>query len=221
MVNGLDALSTGVKLMPLSVALILFSIIGSKLVSKKSPYYIVRVGQVLLVLGTVFLLVAVNKDHTGVPFALAMFLGGAGLGLLASQLGNVNMSAVKESQSSEVGGLQGTFQNLGSSLGTALIGSILVASLTTGFINNVAASNLPQSTKDYVSTSVKTVQIVPASDVEQQALKAGYTQQEADEIADIYKESQLGGLREALFFLVIIAVLTIFLSRNIPKTIVK
>ena len=221
MVNGLDALSTGVKLMPLSVALILFSIIGSKLVSKKSPYYIVRVGQVLLVLGTVFLLVAVNKDLTGIPFALAMFLGGAGLGLLASQLGNVNMSAVKESQSSEVGGLQGTFQNLGSSLGTALIGSILVASLTTGFINNVAASNLPQSTKDYVSTSVKTVQIVPASDVEQQALKAGYTQQEADEIADIYKESQLGGLREALFFLVIIAVLTIFLSRNIPKTIVK
>ena len=221
MVNGLDALSTGVKLMPLSVALILFSIIGSKLVSKKSPYYIVRVGQVLLVLGTVFLLVAVNKDLTGIPFALAMFLWGAGLGLLASQLGNVNMSAVKESQSSEVGGLQGTFQNLGSSLGTALIGSILVASLTTGFINNVAASNLPQYTKDYVSTSVKTVQIVPASDVEQQALKAGYTQQEADEIADIYKESQLGGLREALFFLVIIAVLTIFLSRNIPRTIVK
>ena len=221
MVNGLDALSTGLKLMPLSVALILFSIIGSKLVSKKSPYFIIRLGQILLVVGTVFLLVAVNKDLDGIPFALAMFFGGAGFGLLASQLGNVNMSAVKESQSSEVGGLQGTFQNLGSSLGTALIGSVLVASLTTGFINNVAASNLPQSTKDYVSTSVKTVQIVPAADVEQQALDAGYTQQQSTEIAEIYKQSQLGGLKEALFFLVIIAVLTIFLSRNIPRTIVK
>ena len=37
MVNGLDALSTGLKLMPLSIALIIFSIIGSRLVSKKSP----------------------------------------------------------------------------------------------------------------------------------------------------------------------------------------
>ena len=72
-----------------------------------------------------------------------------------------------------------------------------------------------------MSTSVKTVQIVPAADVEQQALDAGYTQQQSTEIAEIYKQSQLGGLREALFFLVIIAVLTIFLSRNIPKTIVK
>ena len=221
MVNGLDALSTGLKLMPLSIALIIFSIIGSRLVSKKSPYFIVRLGQILLVLGAVFLLVAVNRDLTGMPFALAMFLGGAGLGLLASQLGNINMSAVKESQSSEVGGLQGTFQNLGSSLGTALIGSILVASLTSGFITNVSSSDLPQSTKDYVSTSVKTVQIVPASDVEQQALSAGYSQEQANEISDIYKESQLNGLREALFFLVIIAVLSIFLSRNVPKKIIK
>jgi len=221
MVTGLDALQTGLKLMPLSVALIICSILGTKLVSKHSPRFIVRIGQVLLVFGSIFLLAAINRDLTGVPFATAMFLVGAGLGLLASQLGNVNMSAVQEKQSSEVGGLQGTFQNLGSSLGTALIGSILVASLTTGFISNISTSDLPESTKSYVETSVKTVQIVPASSVEQEAINHGYTAQQAQEISNAYKDAQLSGLKESLFFLVIIAILSIGLSRGIPNKVIK
>jgi MFS family permease len=134
MIFKLDALQTGIKILPLSVALIIFSLVGARLVSKKSPKFVVKLGQILLTTGSVFLLAAVNENLTGIPFALAMFCLGAGLGLLASQLGNVNMSAVSEEKSSEVGGLQGTFQNLGSSLGTALIGSIMVASLTTGFL---------------------------------------------------------------------------------------
>ncbi|MGP6170963.1 hypothetical protein ACTU6V_07095 [Microbacterium sp. A204] len=73
------------------------------------------------------------EDLRGVLFAIGMFLAGAALGLLASQLGNVNMSSVTEKDTSEVGGLQGVFQNLGSSLGTALIGSILIGALSTSF----------------------------------------------------------------------------------------
>jgi MFS family permease len=221
MVNGLDALQTGLKLMPLSIALILCSLIGTKLVSKYSPRFIVRIGQALLVVGSIFLLIAVNKDLTGVPFASAMFFVGAGLGLLASQLGNVNMSAAKENQTSEVGGLQGTFQNLGSSLGTALIGSILIASLTTGFISNINNADLPESTKDYVNSSVKTVQIVPAASVEEEALSHGYTTQQAQEISNAYKEAQLSGLKESIFFLIVLAILSIGLSRGIPNKVIK
>ena len=51
-------------------------------------------------------------------------------GLLASQLGNVIMSAAPPDQTNEAGGLQGTAQNLGASLGTALIGAILLIGLT-------------------------------------------------------------------------------------------
>ena len=221
MVLGLDALQTGMKLLPLSIALILFSVVGTKMVLKRSPRQIVRIGQVLLVFGAVFMLASVNKDLTGIPFGIAMFLAGAGLGLLASQLGNINMSAVDESKSSEVGGLQGTSQNLGSSLGTALIGSVLMIALTSGFIANVQASTLPSNVKDYVSTEVKTVQIVPAASVESYAVQSGFSQQEAQEISSIYKESQLEGLKEALFFLVIVALASIALSRNLPKTILK
>jgi predicted MFS family arabinose efflux permease len=100
---------------------------------------------------------------------MAMFLTGAGLGLMASQIGNVNMSAVSPDKTSQVGGLQGSFQNLGSSFGTALIGSILIATMTTGFVTNVQNSTLPSNIKDYVSSNTKTLEIVPSSQVEQYA----------------------------------------------------
>lgn len=221
MIFGLDALETGIKILPLSVSLIIFSIAGSKLVTAKPPRYIVRIGQTLLVVGSVFLLSAVNKDLTGLPFALAMFTLGAGLGLLASQTGNINMSSVSDDKSSEVGGLQGTFQNFGSSLGTALIGSILVATLTTGFLSSVASSDLPATTKSTIQSNVTTAEILPVSDVSKYAVEQGASQQEADQIADIYKEAQLQGLKEALFFLVVISILSIVLSRNIPNKLIK
>lgn len=220
MVLGLDALETGIKIFPLSVALILFSVIGAKLSAKRTPKQIVRLGQVLLIIGSIALLGSIDPTMSRISFAVSMFMLGAGLGLLASQLSNINMSSVSEDESSEVGGLQGTFQNLGSSFGTALIGSVLVASLTTGFLTSVSTSNLPQSTKNTIQQNVKSAEIVPASEVETYALAQGASQQEATEISQLYKESQINGLREALFFLVIISVLSLILSRNIPKTLV-
>ena len=64
-----------------------------------------------------------------------MLLIGLGVGALASQLGAVTVSAVPDEQSGEVGGLQNTATNLGASLGTALVGSVLIATLSTAALS--------------------------------------------------------------------------------------
>ncbi len=220
MVLGYDALETGKKIFPLSIALILFSIIGTRMANKRSPRQIIRIGQVLLVGGSISLLASLTTTLSSLPFACAMFLVGGGLGLLASQLGNVNMSAVNESQTSEVGGLQGVFQNLGSSLGTALIGSVMIATLTSGFLTSVAASSLPTSTKDYISTNVQTAQIVPSSEIVPLATSKGATTAEAEQLATIYGDEQLNGLRQAAVFLILLSLISILFSRNIPNKLV-
>jgi MFS family permease len=221
MVLGLNALDTGVKILPLSVALITASIIGNRMIRTRSPRQIVRYGQYLLVIGSAFLMSSLDINLSSINFGLAMFTVGAGLGLLASQLGSVNMSSVSEDKSSEVGGLQGTFQNLGSSLGTALIGSVMVASLTTGFLQSVDSSNLPQSTKTTINSNVKTAPIMPASQVETYAQQKGASNSEAQEISQIYMQSQLSSLKESAFFLVVLSVLVIALSRGIPSQVLK
>ena len=69
-----------------------------------------------------------------------MALLGVGMGLIVSQLGNVVQSAVGEDDRSEAGGLQYTAQQLGSSLGTALIGAIVISGLVVSFSSNVEAN---------------------------------------------------------------------------------
>lgn len=220
MTLGLDALQTGIRIFPLSVALVLFSIVGTALTKRMSPRTIVRIGQLLLVFSALVLLGSATSDLRSGLFAVGMFLSGAALGLLASQLGNVNMSSVSAKETSEVGGLQGVFQNLGSSLGTALIGSILIGALSTSFASGVAASDLSATTRASVAASTEHgVTIVPASAVPAIAEAAGLSADDAEALAEIYRESQLSSLRVAFFGLIVISLLALFFSRGIPQEI--
>ncbi|WP_082716956.1 MFS transporter [Microterricola viridarii] len=218
MTLGLDALQTGIKIFPLSIALILFSIVGTRLSARWSPRRIVRWGQAILVLSAIVLLGSLDVDLKSWIFATGMFCAGAGLGLLASQLGNVNMSAVSSSESSEAGGLQGVFQNLGSSLGTALIGSVLIGALATSFASGVAASELPSDVRATVSQLTEGgVAIVPASSVEGIAENAGLSPADAQTLTTIYSESQISSLRTSFFALIVIAAFSMLFARGIPN----
>ncbi|MFZ2511526.1 MAG: MFS transporter [Gordonia sp. (in: high G+C Gram-positive bacteria)] len=218
MTLGLDALETGIRILPLSVALVLFSILGTALVKRLPVRMIVRLGQLLLVVGTALLLGAVEVQLDSPWFRSGMFVLGAGIGMLASQLGNINLSAVDTSRSSEVGGVQGVAQNLGSSLGTALIGSVVVAVLTTSFAGNVASSALPDQVKTYVAqNSTEGVSIVSVADVQGFAESKGLSVADAGQAASIYAQSQVDGLRAAIFGLLALTVLSLVLSRNIPR----
>ncbi len=183
MTLGLDALQTGIRIFPLSISLILFSAIGTRLSTRWSPRRIVLIAQWILVGSAVLLLGAVDPELSGPLFFIGMFAAGSALGLLASQLGNVNMSAVTEKDTSEVGGLQGVFQNLGSSLGTALIGSILIGALATSFAAGVSSSTLPDEVQTLVSEATEQgVEIVPAASVPQIAEDAGLSEEEGEEL---------------------------------------
>ncbi|HEV7185726.1 MAG TPA: MFS transporter [Leifsonia sp.] len=217
MTLGLDALQTGLKIFPLSVSVILFSIVGTLLSRRWSPRRIVRVGQLVLVFGALLLLASVTPDLKSGFFAAGMFLAGIALGLLASQLGNVNVSSVPEKQASEVGGLQGVFQNLGSSLGTALIGSILIGALATSFASGVASSDLPAATKTSVSQQTQGgIAIVPAASVSSIAEKSGLSTADANTLSTIYRDAELSSLRIAFFGLSLISALSLLFSHGLP-----
>ena len=137
-VLGLDAFETGKKLFPLSVALFVAALSGPKLAAGLAPRRVAQIGFVALAVASVVLLATIDVELDEAEFALSLVLFGIGAGLLLSQLGNVIMSSVEPGKTNEAGGLQGTAQNLGASLGTALIGAVLIAALTSGFVERVA-----------------------------------------------------------------------------------
>lgn len=216
---GNDALETGIKLIPLSLGLILFSVIGSRQSAKQSAKRIVRWGQLAMALGALLVLGSIEPELRNDLFWAGMFVIGAGFGLLASQLGNVNMSAVKKDETAEVGGLQGTYQNMGTSLGTALVGSVFMLTLTSGFTDAINDNpNLSDSVKSQVTAqSEKGVQIVSTAQAQQFVLSKGGSQQVADEISNTYEDSQVKALKEAMFFVFVAAVAAYVLSKNLPE----
>ena len=136
-VLGLDAFETGKRLFPMSVTMFIAAMAGPRLAAGFAPKRVAQAGLLALVAASVFLLGTIDVELKETEFAVSLAVFGVGAGLLLSQLGNVIMSSVDPAKTNEAGGLQGTAQNLGASLGTALIGAVLIAALTNGFVSRV------------------------------------------------------------------------------------
>jgi Na+/melibiose symporter-like transporter len=102
-VQGFDAFETGVRMLPVSITMLITAMSASAL-SRWPARSIVRVGLALLVIAVLLLLSTIEPRIDTTSFAIAMAVLGAGLGLLASQLGNVVQSSVTDAERSEAGG---------------------------------------------------------------------------------------------------------------------
>ena len=136
-VLGLSPMETGVRLLPLSLAMLIAATGIPRLLPRASPRRVVRLGMLALIVGILVLIASLELGADSSIVFVPMLIVGLGMGALASQLGSVTVSAVSTEQSGEVGGLQNTASQLGSSIGTALAGSLLIAVLTTSFLAGI------------------------------------------------------------------------------------
>jgi EmrB/QacA subfamily drug resistance transporter len=217
-VLGLDAFETGKRLFPMSVTMFAAAMLGPRLAAGFAPKRVAQAGLLALVLASVLLLGTIDVELSETEFAVALAIFGIGAGLLLSQLGNVIMSSVDPAKTNEAGGLQGTAQNLGASLGTALIGSVLIAALTSGFASRVEENPaLEPATRERVAqVAEKGVPIAPVEDVEQAAIDQGVPPEQASALADDYGEAQLDGLKRAIGAVAIFALLSLWFTRRLP-----
>jgi MFS family permease len=217
-VLGLNAFETGKRLFPLSVTMFLAAMAGPRLAAGTAPKRVAQAGLLALAAASVLLVSTIDVELNDAGFAIAVSIFGIGAGLMLSQLGNVIMSSADPAKSNEAGGLQGTAQNLGASLGTALIGSVLIASLTTGFVTRVEANPaIPASVRTQVQqVAEKGVPIASVGDVEQAGLDNGVPAAEAQAVADDYGDAQLHALKRSILAVAFLALLGLVFTRKLP-----
>jgi len=217
-VLGLDAFETGKRLLPLSVTLLIAALAGPKLAERLAPRLVVQIGLIAMVVAALVLVGTIDAELNETSFKLALAFFGVGAGLLMSQLGNVIMSSAPADMTNEAGGLQGTAQNLGASLGTALIGSILLAGLFTGFTSRISEN---PALSDPVRTQIRTateqgIEIVTTEQAHAAVLAAGLTPTEADAVTADYADGQLEALKKAMLGVALLALLSIVFTRRLP-----
>jgi EmrB/QacA subfamily drug resistance transporter len=217
-VQGLDALETGVRMLPASAGLFLSAVAGSALASRFAPRTLVRVGLAVVFVSTLLLLGTIEPELDNGSFLVAMGVLGVGMGLVVSQLGNVVQSSVGDEDRSEAGGLQNTAQQLGSSLGTALLGAIVITGLIAAFGASVASD--PQISAD-VNKQVEVKlsaggSFVAASEVEAAAAKAGVDPKTADALVGHYEDAQLSALKLAFLAAAFLTLASFWATRRLP-----
>ena len=217
-VQGLDALETGVRMLPASVGLFASALAGSALGARFAPRTLVRTGLAIVLLSTLLLLDTIEPNLDNASFLIAMGVLGLGMGLVISQLGNVVQSAVGDGDRSEAGGLQYTAQQLGSSLGTAFLGAVVITGLIGAFTANVASD--PQiSSEIHKQVEVRAAagaSFVPAAEVEAAAKAEGLPAKTVDTLVGHYESAQLKALKTALLFAAFLVLASFFATGRLP-----
>jgi MFS family permease len=218
LVLGLDALQTGIKMLPASVAMFIAAAAGSRLSIRYDVRTITRAGLAITGLAALGLLATIQPDLADLAFAVSMAMLGVGMGLIASQLGLVVQSSVDASGRGEAGGLQYTGQQLGSSLGVALVGAIVLAGLTGTFVANIQSDErISAEVANQVGVAVESgVDFVSSADIEAAAVAAGLDEATTTAIVDDYEQAQLRSLKAGLLAAALIALVSLAFTGNLP-----
>ena len=105
------------------------SLAAERLAKKYAQRTLIMAGFVTTIVGIVVLLALVKGSPSAWAFAPGLLLLGLGVGVMLTPSVNVVQSAFAEEQQGEISGLSRCISNLGSSLGTAVAGTILVSGL--------------------------------------------------------------------------------------------
>jgi hypothetical protein len=216
---GLSALQTGVRILPLSIALLAGAVGIPRFFPKASPRRVVRLGLLSMLAGIVVLIGALDVNASASIVTVPLLLVGLGIGALASQLGAVTVSSVPTQLSGEVGGLQNTASNLGASIGVALAGSVMIATLTSVFLTSVDANpSVPDAVTARATTQLAAgVPFLSDADLAAALDQADVSPQVADAAQQANREARVEGLDAALSVLALIGVVGLFAARAIPR----
>jgi MFS family permease len=130
--RGYSAIQTGLMLVPATIGILLSSGLAQRMASRHPQRVLIRVGFTLTVAGIVLLLLLARADSANWTYWPGLFLMGFGVGAMLTASVNVVQSAWPEEVQGDISGVSRSVSNLGSSLGVAIAGSVLVAATAAG-----------------------------------------------------------------------------------------
>jgi len=154
---GLSALQTGASLIPLAIGTLVSGGLTPQLAPRIGPRGVVQLGLLLEALGIGALGLALGSDTSIwliIPFLLVY---GVGVGFATAQLTGVILTDVPVESSGQGSGIQSTARQVGSALGIAILGTILITTLGTGVSSNLEREvpAMPAQQREAITTAVR------------------------------------------------------------------
>jgi MFS family permease len=131
-VRGYSAIDTGLVFTAATVGILASSLAAERLAKRHAQNTLIRAGFLITLAGIGLLLALVRSTSGVLTFVPGLLLIGLGIGAMLTPSVNVVQSSFPEERQGEISGLSRSVSNLGSSLGTAIAGTILVSAAASG-----------------------------------------------------------------------------------------
>ncbi len=209
---GFDGLQTALTMMSLSVGSIILGFASGSLVQRIQPRTLMQLFLGVVIVGLVWLFFTANLNMTLGQLILPMFIIGCGIGVIASQLPNIQMSTLSPELQGEGSGFAETGKELGIGLGTAVVGSLLFSLALGGFVDNVARqANIPL-------TAAERAEVIML--IEDEALPDSAIDQVSEQVPNLEqvgKEAYVEGFQMAVGVIVGIVLVAFLAASFIPQ----
>jgi len=130
----LNAFNTGITTLPMTIGLLVFAIFAPSLSSKWGHKAVMAIGSIMAIAGCLLLSYQFKLDATFFTLLPGLLILGAGLGFNMSLCTDISISNIPAESQNNASGVNSTGQSLGESMGTAIIGIILIL----GFMGGVS-----------------------------------------------------------------------------------
>ncbi len=128
-VLGWSTLGSGGLLATLAVGAFVAAPTAAILANKRSPRFVARLGMGLEVIGILGLGLTLAPSTGGPMITVWLFIYGLGVGYATAQLTGLILSEIPADKTGQASGTQSTARQVGASMGTAILGTILFVSL--------------------------------------------------------------------------------------------
>lgn len=162
-IQGLTAWQTGLAILPLALGAFFTAPIGGRLVDRIGAKPVVLSGMVLETAALFWLSSSISVDLTAAGLRLPLLLYGVGIGLATSQINNIVLADVPVAKSGVASAGSSTVRRVGSSLGIAIVGTVLATTLLQSATAGLENSQLLASNPAYTAVRQQIIQKLDTS----------------------------------------------------------
>lgn len=212
-VMGLNAFMTGVALFPATMGALILALLTPKLSEYIKTRYLLILSFLVQLVGIYFLINTFSLDTTIMDLVGGVFLVGAGYGVTSAILPDTIMSSAPRDRQNDAAAVAETFSRIGSSIGTAVFGTLLFFSVSSALLKSLNISGLLNQgiTQAEVFSNIEAMQTTKLplpQEIEQQVVKI---------INDIISSSMNDIMYAAAILFLIGIVIVFFIRENEVK----
>ncbi|WP_423058329.1 MFS transporter [Brevibacterium linens] len=215
-VQGRTPFDTSMAMLPFNLTVFITATLIVRFYHRYSPRTIALFAFGLTTVALVWLAFVVTNNWETLPTIIGLIVFGIGQGALVTLVFNVLVTASPKRLAGDVGSIRGTAQNLASAVGTAVMGAVLVTTLSAGITS--AVDDHPELPEELVAqVDLDNINFISNDELAAVLEETTATPEQIDRAVDLNAEQRLRTLKIGFLILAGISLAATLPASRLPR----